>query len=159
MPNSGETPPAAAPQIETRILHPDAGPPQYASGGAAGMDLRACIDAPLTIAPGEVTIVNTGVAVSIRDQSIAAILAPRSGLGVREGIVLANLVGVIDSDYQDEIRVALWNRGDQVRTIAPRERICQMLFVPVIQARLNIVAEFSETTPRGKGGLGSTGRF
>jgi dUTP pyrophosphatase len=150
---------STAPLIEAKILHPAAGPPAFASDGAAGMDLRACIASSLIIAPGEVAVVNTGVAISIRDKNIAAILAPRSGLGIREGIVLANLVGVIDSDYQDEIRAALWNRGNAPRTIAPGERVCQMLFVPIIRARLNIVAEFSEITKRGKGGLGSTGRF
>ena len=149
--------------VEAKIINPKVGrefpPPTYATDGSAGMDLRACIDSPLTIAPGGVEIVGAGIAISIRDPSYMAMLAPRSGLGIKHGVVLANLVGVVDSDYQNEIRIALWNRGSESFIVSPGERICQMLFVPVARAELKIVDEFSAITERGLGGLGSTGRF
>lgn len=150
-------------QIETRIVDARVGRdfplPQYTTDGAAGMDLRACLDAPCRIMPGEVKSVGTGVAVSIRRPQYMALLAPRSGLGVKHGIVLANTVGVIDSDYQDEIRVALFNRGTAEYEVAPGERVCQLIIMPVVRAALHIVKQFSQTTERGRGGFGSTGRF
>lgn len=150
-------------RVEAKIVDARVGrdfpPPQYASAAAAGMDLCACLDAPHKIAPGETVIIGTGVAVSIRDPKYMALLAPRSGLGVKHGIVLANTVGIIDADYQDEIRAALFNRGNAVYEIAPGERICQLIIMPIARAELKIVAEFSHTTARGKGGFGSTGRF
>ncbi|MBE8157923.1 MAG: dUTP diphosphatase [Betaproteobacteria bacterium] len=151
------------PEVETRITDARIGrdfpPPQYATAGAAGMDLRACLDLPLSIAPGETKTVGTGIAISIRHPGYMGLLAPRSGLGVKHGIVLANTVGIIDSDYQDEIRAALFNRGGKVYEIAPGERICQLIFIPVTRAVLKIVEAFSQTTARGAGGFGSTGKF
>ncbi|MGI9305903.1 MAG: dUTP diphosphatase [Gammaproteobacteria bacterium] len=133
--------------------------PQYATDGAAGMDLRACLDAPRRILPGETQIVGTGIAVSIVRPDYMALLAPRSGLGTKHGIILANTVGIIDSDYQNEIRAALYNRGKDAYEIAPGERICQLIFLPVSRAALKTVREFSQNTARGLGGFGSTGRF
>lgn len=154
---------SAALQVEAKIVDSRIGrdfpPPQYASAAAAGMDLRACLDAPLEIAPGKTATIGTGVAVSIRDPNYMALLAPRSGLGVKHGIVLANTVGIIDADYQDEIRAALLNRGNASYQIAPGERICQLIIMPIARATLKFVAEFSQTTERGTGGFGSTGRF
>ena len=151
------------PQIETRITDARAGRdfalPQYETAGAAGMDLRACLDAPESIQPGETKIIGTGIAVSIRLPGYMGLLAPRSGLGTKHGIVLANTIGVIDSDYQDEIRAALFNRGNKSYEIAPGERICQLIFLPVARASLKIVEVFSQTTARGTGGFGSTGKF
>ena len=156
-------PPQSALHIEAKVIDPRIGrdfpPPQYASAAAAGMDLRACLDAPLTIAPGDTATVGTGIAISIRDENFMAMLAPRSGLGVKHGIVLANTVGIIDADYQDEIRAALFNRGKESYVIAPGERICQLVILPVARAELKVVKEFSQATARGKGGFGSTGRF
>ncbi len=146
--------------VEIRIVDSRAGDlPQYATEGSAGLDLRACLDAPLSIAPGETQIIGTGVAISIRRAEYMALLAPRSGLGVKHGIILANTVGIIDSDYQDEIRAALFNRSDKEYSISPGERVCQLIFVPVARADLKIVEEFSEITKRGEGGFGSTGKF
>ena len=144
--------------VETKLTDPRARPPDYATPGSAGMDLRACLDEPLTIAPGETVIVGTGVAVFIRDSGYVGLLAPRSGLGVKHGIVLANSVGIIDSDYQDEIRAALFNRGVRPYAIAPDERVCQLIFAPVARAELHLVDAFSEKVAR-QGGFGSTGRF
>ena len=150
-------------EIETRIVDARVGrdfpAPSYATEGAAGMDLRACLEAPLTLAPEQVAAVGTGVAMSIRRPEYMALLAPRSGLGVKHGIVLANTVGIIDSDYQDEIRVALFNRSRVSYDIQPGERVAQLIIVPVTRAIIKIVEEFSQTTTRGVGGFGSTGRF
>ncbi len=148
--------------IETKIVNPKLGSefplPEYATGGSAGMDLRACIDAPITINPGETVLVPTGLAIHIADPNVMAILAPRSGLSLKHGIGLKNFVGVIDSDYQNEIGVALWNHGDVSYTIQPGERICQMLFVPALQAQLRLVDEFSDPSERGLGGWGHSGK-
>lgn len=150
-------------RMETKIVDARVGrdfpPPHYATAAAAGMDLRACLDSPMRIAPGETAEIGTGIAICIRDPNYMALLAPRSGLGVKHGIVLANTVGIIDADYQDEIRAALFNRGGAPYEIAPGERICQLIIQPIARASLEIVSEFSQTTARGKGGFGSTGRF
>jgi dUTP pyrophosphatase len=149
------------PKIETKIMNPLIGSsiplPTYATNGSAALDLRACLDAPRTVAPGETALIPSGIAISIHDPGLVAILAPRSGLGIKHGIVLANTIGVIDSDYQGEICIGIFNRSSVPYTIEPGERICQMLFMPVMQADLNIVAEFSQESERGSGGFGSTG--
>jgi dUTP pyrophosphatase len=132
--------------------------PAYATTGSAGLDLRACLDAPLTLEPNAWQLVPTGLAIHLADPGFAAMILPRSGLGHKHGIVLGNLVGLIDSDYQGQLMVSAWNRSDVAFTIEPMERIAQMVIVPVVQARLNIVNEFSETSERGVGGYGSTGR-
>jgi len=132
--------------------------PAYATEGAAAMDLRACLDAPLTVQPGETLLVPSGIAISIHDRSLVALLVPRSGLGIKHGIVLANTVGVIDSDYQGEIGIGIHNRSTLPYTIEPGERICQMMFVPVAQATLALVDEFSQESTRGAGGFGHTGK-
>jgi dUTP pyrophosphatase len=131
--------------------------PAYATAGAAGMDLRACIDAPLAIAPGQTELVPTGVAIHIADPGLAAVILPRSGLGHKHGIVLGNLVGLIDSDYQGPLMVSCWNRGQSAYTVQPMERLAQLVIVPVVQARWNVVDDF-ETSQRADGGFGSTGR-
>lgn len=131
--------------------------PAYATAGSAGLDLRACIDAPLELVPGASTLVSTGLAVHIGNPGLAAMLLPRSGLGHKHGIVLGNLVGLIDSDYQGPLMVSLWNRGGQTFTVAPFERIAQMVIVPVVQAAWRVVESF-EDSARGDGGFGSTGR-
>jgi dUTP pyrophosphatase len=131
--------------------------PQYATPGSAGLDLRACIDAPLQIEPGQAALIATGLAIHIGDPGLVAMLLPRSGLGHKHGIVLGNLVGVIDSDYQGPLMVSCWNRGQLPYTVQPLERIAQMLIVPVVQARFERVESF-EDTARGSGGFGSTGR-
>jgi dUTP pyrophosphatase len=131
--------------------------PAYATDGAAGLDLRACIESPLALAPGRTELVPTGIAIHLDDAGYAALILPRSGLGHRHGIVLGNLVGLIDSDYQGQLMVSCWNRGAEPFTIEPLERIAQMVIVPVVQATLNIVDEFAAST-RGAGGFGSTGR-
>ena len=132
--------------------------PQYATPGSAGLDLRACLDAPLTLAPNAWQLVPTGIAIHLRDPGYAAVLLPRSGLGHKHGIVLGNLVGLIDSDYQGQLMVSCWNRSDVAFTIEPMERIAQMGIVPVVQARFNVVEEFGDVTSRGVGGYGSTGK-
>ena len=132
--------------------------PSYATAGSAGMDLRACIDAPYTLEPGASWLVATGVAIHISDPSWAALLLPRSGLGHRHGIVLGNLVGLIDSDYQGPLMVSLWNRGEKPYQIAVGERIAQWVLVPVAQAKLSVVASF-DVSERGTGGFGSSGRL
>lgn len=148
--------------LETRIIDKRIGDkfplPKYATDGAAGMDLCACLDTATTIEGGETLSVNSGIAISIRQPGYMAMLAPRSGLGVKHGIILANTVGIIDSDYQDEIRVVLFNRSNTRYTVEPGERICQLIILPVVQATLNLVSEFSAATKRGLGGFGSTGR-
>ena len=131
--------------------------PHYATPGAAGLDLRACIDAPTTLAPGETRLVPTGMAIHLADPGYAALILPRSGLGHKHGIVLGNLVGLIDSDYQGQLMVSVWNRSQEAFELTPLERLAQLVIVPVVQARFNIVEAF-ETTARGEGGFGSTGR-
>lgn len=130
--------------------------PAYATPGSAGLDLRACLDAPLTLAPGQTELIPTGLAIHLDDPGLAAVLLPRSGLGHRHGIVLGNLVGLIDSDYQGQVLVSCWNRGQLPFTIAPGERIAQMVVVPVVQVGFEIVDEFTESR-RGAGGFGSSG--
>ncbi|MEJ0002939.1 MAG: dUTP diphosphatase [Pararobbsia sp.] len=131
--------------------------PHYATPGSAGLDLRACLDAPLTIAPGETALVPTGLAIHLADPGYAAVILPRSGLGHKSGIVLGNLVGLIDSDYQGQLMISTWNRGHQPFVLNPFERLAQMVVVPVVQAQFNIVEEFGESA-RGAGGFGSTGK-
>ncbi|WP_455376742.1 dUTP diphosphatase [Kaarinaea lacus] len=131
--------------------------PAYATDGSAGMDLRACIDEPIELSPGSTELIPTGMAIHINDPGLAAVLLPRSGLGHKHGIVLGNLTGLIDSDYQGQLFVSCWNRGQTTFTINPGERIAQMVFVPVVQASFEIVAEFDESN-RGAGGFGHTGR-
>ena len=131
--------------------------PQYATTGSAGLDLRACIDEPVTIAPGETVLIPTGLSIHIADPGYAAMILPRSGLGHKNGIVLGNLVGLIDSDYQGPLQVSTWNRGGTGFTIRPMDRIAQLIVVPVMQVELNVVEEF-EATERGAGGFGSTGK-
>ena len=131
--------------------------PAYATSGAAGLDLRACLDAPLVIAPGETKLIPTGIAIHLDDAGLAAMILPRSGLGHKHGIVLGNLVGLIDSDYQGQIFVSCWNRGKESFTIQPLERIAQMVIVPVVQVQFNVVENF-EQSERGAGGFGSTGK-
>ncbi len=131
--------------------------PHYATSGSAGLDLRACIDAPMTLAPGETQLIPTGMAIHLADPGYAALILPRSGLGHKHGIVLGNLVGLIDSDYQGQLMVSAWNRGQQPFELAPLERLAQLVIVPVVQAELNVVDDF-ESSQRGEGGFGSTGR-
>ena len=131
--------------------------PAYATPGSAGLDLRACLDAPLTLAPGQSQLIPTGLSIHIGDPGLAAMLLPRSGLGHKHGIVLGNLVGLIDSDYQGPLRVSCWNRGSTPFTIEPMERIAQMVIVPVVQATFRLVDSFT-TSERGEGGFGSTGK-
>jgi len=133
--------------------------PAYATPGSAGLDLRACLDAPLELAPGQTVLVPTGLAIHIGDPGLAAMILPRSGLGHKHGVVLGNLVGLIDSDYQGQLMVSVWNRGQTAFTIAPLERIAQMVIVPVVQATFRRVDDFSAgASERGTGGFGSTGK-
>ena len=147
-------------QIDVKIMDPrlHAQPPAYATPGSAGLDLRACLDAPLTLAPNAWQLVPTGMAIHLADPGYAALILPRSGLGHKHGIVLGNLVGLIDSDYQGQLMVSAWNRSDVSFTIEPMERIAQLVIVPVAQARFNLVEDFAAETARGAGGYGSTGR-
>ncbi len=131
--------------------------PRYATAGAAGLDLRACIDAPLTLQAGDSHLVRAGIAIHLGDPGYAAMLLPRSGLGSKHGIVLGNLVGLIDSDYQGEVLVSVWNRGKSAFTIQPLDRIAQLVVVPVVQVEFEVVEEFAASS-RGAGGFGSTGR-
>jgi len=131
--------------------------PRYATAGAAGLDLRACLDAPLTLNPGDSQLVPSGIAIHIGDPGFAAFILPRSGLGAKHGIVLGNLVGLIDSDYQGQIFVSVWNRGRAAFTIQPLERIAQLVVVPVVQVEFEVVEQFA-ASERGAGGFGSTGR-
>lgn len=131
--------------------------PQHATDGAAGLDLRACLDAPLTLSPGQTELIRTGFAMHIADPGLAAVLLPRSGLGHKHGIVLGNLVGLIDSDYQGEVMVSCWNRGAAPFTIEPGERIAQLVLVPVVRAEFAVVDSFTPSA-RGAGGFGHTGR-
>ncbi len=131
--------------------------PEYATDGSAGLDLRACLEAPLTLEPGQTALIPTGLALHIGDPGLAAMILPRSGLGHKHGIVLGNLVGLIDSDYQGELMVSCWNRGNTSFTVAVGERIAQMVLVPVVQADFELVSDF-QTSARGAGGFGSPGR-
>lgn len=148
-------------QVEYKILDKRLGNeiemPHYATRGSAGLDLRACIDAPLTVNPGETVLIPTGMAIHLDDAGLAAMILPRSGLGHKHGIVLGNLVGLIDSDYQGELKVSCWNRGDTAYTIAVGERIAQLVIVPVLQPVFTEVTEFGDSTDRGVGGFGHTG--
>ncbi|MCK5639945.1 MAG: dUTP diphosphatase [Gammaproteobacteria bacterium] len=148
-------------KIQLKILDPRLGTefplPEYATDGSAGLDMRALLDEAVTIAPGETILVPTGLAIHIADASLAAVLLPRSGLGHKKGIVLGNLVGLIDSDYQGQVFVSCWNRGAEPFTINVGERIAQMVFVPVVQASFELVSEFDDSE-RGDGGFGHTGR-
>jgi dUTP pyrophosphatase len=146
-------------KLDLRILDPRLADnlPQYATAGAAGLDLRACIDQPLELKPGATELIPSGIAIHLSDRGLAAMVLPRSGLGHKHGIVLGNLVGLIDSDYQGQIFVSLWNRGGSAFTLNPMERIAQLVVVPVLQVRLNVVDDFS-ASERGGGGFGSTGK-
>jgi len=146
-------------QLDIRILDPRLRDslPAYATAGAAGLDLRACLDAPVTLAPGDAQLLPTGIAIHLANPGFAALVLPRSGLGHKHGIVLGNLVGLIDSDYQGQIMVSCWNRGRETFTVQPLERIAQLVIVPVVQARWNIVDDFAAST-RGAAGFGSTGK-
>lgn len=148
-------------KIQLKILDPRVGRefplPQYATEGSAGLDLRACLDGPVSIQPGQTELVPTGLAIHIDDPSLAAVILPRSGLGHKHGIVLGNLVGLIDSDYQGQLYISTWNRGTESFTLQPGERLAQLVLVPVVQADFDIVDEFDQS-PRGEGGFGHSGR-
>jgi len=131
--------------------------PDYATSGAAGLDLRACIEKPVTLAPGQTELVPAGIAIHLADPGLAAVILPRSGLGHKHGIVLGNLVGLIDSDYQGQIFISTWNRGNAPFTLNPLERLAQLVVVPVVQVAFNVVEDFAESA-RGTGGFGSTGK-
>lgn len=145
--------------IEVKVLDPRMAEqmPAYATPGSAGLDLRACLDAPLVLEPGQATLIPAGLAIHIGDPGLAAMILPRSGLGHKHGIVLGNLVGLIDSDYQGPLMVSCWNRGGAAFTVQPMERIAQLVIVPVVQARFERVDEFAASL-RGEGGFGSTGK-
>jgi dUTP pyrophosphatase len=145
--------------IDLKILDPRMKDflPAYATGGSAGLDLRACIEAPMTIEPGQTVLVPTGLAIHIGDPGYAAMILPRSGLGHKNGIVLGNLVGLIDSDYQGQLMVSTWNRGQSTFTLQPMDRLAQLIVVPVLQVGFNVVEDFA-TSDRGAGGFGSTGK-
>ena len=146
--------------IELKILDPRVGDsvplPQYATDGSAGLDMRACIDEPVTVAPGETVLIPTGLAIHVADPSLAAVLLPRSGLGHTHGLVLGNLTGLIDSDYQGQVFISCWNRSSERYTVKPSERIAQMVFVPVEQVEFRVVEEFA-VSDRGAGGFGHSG--
>jgi dUTP diphosphatase len=147
--------------LKVRVLDPRVGQdfplPQYATGGSAGLDLRACLDQPLTLEPGQAQLLPTGLAIYVEDPGLAAVILPRSGLGHKHGIVLGNLVGLIDSDYQGQLMVSCWNRGREPYTVQPGERIAQLIVVPVVQVELEIVEDFTASS-RGAGGFGHSGR-
>ncbi|MEN3276723.1 MAG: dUTP pyrophosphatase [Massilia sp.] len=145
--------------IDLKILDPRMKEllPAYATPGSAGLDLRACIDAPLTLEPGQTVLVPTGLAIHVADPGYAAMILPRSGLGHKNGIVLGNLVGLIDSDYQGQLMVSTWNRGHAAFTLQPLDRLAQLVIVPVLQVGFNVVEEFA-SSERGIGGFGSTGK-
>jgi dUTP pyrophosphatase len=147
------------PIIDLKILDPRVAEqlPAYATPGSAGLDLRACLDAPLLLEPGQTQLIPTGLAIHIEDPGLAAMILPRSGLGHKHGIVLGNLVGLIDSDYQGPLMVSCWNRGHTTFTVQPFERIAQLVIVPVVQATFKLVDDFA-SSDRGAGGFGSTGR-
>jgi dUTP pyrophosphatase len=148
--------------IETKIVNPLMGEaiplPTYATDGSAAIDLRACVKEQIDIPPGETALIGSGIAINIKDPNLVGIILPRSGLGIHKGIILANTMGVIDSDYQGEIKIALLNRGPNQYTVKTADRICQMLFMPVTRVTLKMVQEFSNATKRGSGGFGHTGR-
>ena len=152
---------ALRPSLKVRILDPRIGTdyplPAYATAGSAGMDLRACVDTALTLAPGQSQLISTGLAIFLDDPALAAVILPRSGLGHKHGIVLGNLVGLIDSDYQGPLMVSCWNRSSTAFVVQPGERIAQLVVVPVVQVELELVSEFV-ATDRGSGGFGSSGR-
>ena len=147
--------------VKVKLLDPRIGKefplPQHATAGSAGMDLRACLKEPLVLKPGDTALIPTGIAIHIGDPGYAAVLLPRSGLGHKHGIVLGNLVGLIDSDYQGEVLVSCWNRGNTEFTVNPGERIAQMVILPVVQAKFEVVSEFEESK-RGAGGFGHSGK-
>jgi dUTP pyrophosphatase len=145
--------------LDVKILDPRlrGSLPQYATAGAAGLDLRACVDGPVTLAPGAAELLPSGLAIHLGDPGLAAIVLPRSGLGHKHGIVLGNLVGLIDSDYQGQVMISVWNRSGAPFTIHPMDRIAQLIVVPVVQVKLNVVEEFA-ASERGAGGFGSTGK-
>ena len=147
-------------RLQVRVLDPRIGNeiplPQYATGGSAGLDLRACLTSPLTLEPGQTELVPTGLAIHLEDPGLAAVLLPRSGLGHKHGIVLGNLVGLIDSDYQGQVMVSCWNRGKEPYRLMPGERLAQLVVVPVVQVELDLVDTFSASS-RGAGGFGSSG--
>ena len=149
-------------KIDVKILDARVGAefplPTYATSGSAGLDLRACLDSALEIAPGMTTLVPTGLAIHIGDPTLAAVILPRSGLGHKHGIVLGNLVGLIDSDYQGQLMISVWNRGQQSFTLQPGDRLAQLVFVPVVQAEFNLVEDF-DASDRGEGGFGHSGRL
>ncbi|MDQ5882642.1 MAG: dUTP pyrophosphatase [Pseudomonadota bacterium] len=146
-------------RIDVRILDPrlKENPPHYATPGSAGLDLRACVEAPVKIHPGDTMLIPTGIAIHLADPGLAAMILPRSGLGHKHGIVLGNLVGLIDSDYQGEIMVSTWNRGKETFLLNPLDRLAQLVVVPVLQVAFNVVDEF-DASSRGAGGFGSTGK-
>ena len=148
-------------RIELKILNSRVGKeiplPKHATAGSAGLDLRACLEAPLELAPGETKLIPTGIAIHIADPKLAAVIIPRSGLGHKHGIVLGNLVGLIDSDYQGELMISCWNRGAQTFRVEPGERVAQLVVVPVVQAEFEVVENFA-ASERGSGGFGHTGR-
>jgi dUTP pyrophosphatase len=146
-------------KVDVKVLDPrlHEHPPAYATPGSAGIDLRACIDSSMTIQPGQCELIPSGIALHLNDPHYAAMILPRSGLGHKHGIVLGNLVGLIDSDYQGQLMVSTWNRGSTAFVLNPMERLAQLVIVPVVQAELNIVDDFAESE-RGAGGFGSTGR-
>lgn len=145
--------------IDLKILDPRVAEqlPAYATPGSAGLDLRACLDGPITLKPGETQLIPTGLAIHLADPGYAAIILPRSGLGHKHGIVLGNLVGLIDSDYQGQLMVSLWNRGQTEFVVQPFERMAQLVIVPVVQAEFRVVEDFADSD-RGSGGFGSTGK-
>ena len=157
---SSSSPPVISTNIQLKILDPRVGQdfplPEHATDGSAGVDLRACIDEPLEIQPGQTELIPTGMAIHIEDPSLAAMILPRSGLGHKHGVVLGNLVGLIDSDYQGQLFVSCWNRGNEAFTLEPGLRLAQMVIVPVVQANFEVVDEF-DTSERGAGGFGHTG--
>jgi dUTP pyrophosphatase len=146
-------------KLEIKVLDPKIRDqlPAYATAGSAGLDLRACIDAPITLQPGDTHLMPTGIAIHLDDPGLAAVIIPRSGMGHKHGIVLGNLVGLIDSDYQGQLMVSCWNRGREAFEVKPMERIAQLVIVPVVQVELNVVDSFEESA-RGAGGFGSTGK-
>jgi dUTP pyrophosphatase len=148
-------------ELQVKLLNPLIGTsipvPEYSTSGSAGMDLRACIEEPLKLHPGDTILIPTGISIYIEDPGLAALILPRSGLGHKHGIVLGNLVGLIDSDYQGELMISCWNRGAESFDIEQGDRIAQLVIVPVVQTRFNIVSEFVETK-RGTGGFGSSGK-
>jgi dUTP pyrophosphatase len=146
--------------VDLKILDPRMADqlPAYGTPGSAGLDLRACVDAPLVLQPGQAQLIPTGLSLHLADPGLAAMILPRSGLGHKHGIVMGNLVGLIDSDYQGPLMVSCWNRGQEAFTIQPMDRIAQLIIVPVVQADFRLVSDFGAATQRGEGGFGSTGK-